>query len=65
MFLGRLANSSGRVGRNYMRHMTAGASASFERPGHMYRGSTMACIVRDEARHDTRRGFVGGYLGDG
>ena len=27
----------------------------------MYRGTTMAGIVRDEARLDTSRGFVGGY----
>jgi choline dehydrogenase-like flavoprotein len=27
----------------------------------MYRGTTMAGIVRDEARHDTKRGFAGGY----
>ena len=27
----------------------------------MYRGTTMAGIVRDEARNDPKRGFVGGY----
>jgi choline dehydrogenase-like flavoprotein len=27
----------------------------------MYRGTTMAGIVRDEAEHDTKRGFAGGY----
>jgi choline dehydrogenase-like flavoprotein len=27
----------------------------------MYRGTTMAGIIRDEARHDTQRGFAGGY----
>jgi choline dehydrogenase-like flavoprotein len=27
----------------------------------MYRGTTMAGIVQDEARHDPSRGFVGGY----
>ncbi len=56
-----LANSSGQVGRNYMRHMTGSVYAVFEQPVHMYRGTTMAGIVRDEARHDTKRGFVGGY----
>ena len=61
MFPDGLANSSGQVGRNYMRHMTASVYATFERPVHMYRGTTMAGIVRDEARHDTKRGFVGGY----
>jgi choline dehydrogenase-like flavoprotein len=56
-----LANSSGQVGRNYLRHMTGSVYAVFERPVHMYRGTTMAGIVRDEARHDTARGFAGGY----
>jgi choline dehydrogenase-like flavoprotein len=56
-----LANSSGQVGRNYMRHLTASAYARFDEPVHMYRGETMAGIVADEARLDTSRGFVGGY----
>lgn len=61
MFKDGLANSSGQVGRNYMRHMTGSVYAMFKQPVHMYRGTTMAGIVRDEARHDTRRGFAGGY----
>ena len=56
-----LANSSGQVGRNYMRHMTGNVYGIFDKPVHMYRGTTMAGIVRDEARHDPSRGFVGGY----
>jgi choline dehydrogenase-like flavoprotein len=56
-----LANSSGEVGRNYMRHLTGSVYAVFKDPVHMYRGTTMAGIVRDEAVHDTKRGFVGGY----
>ncbi len=56
-----LANSSGQVGRNYMRHMTGSVYAAFKEPVHMYRGTTMAGIIKDEARHDTRRGFAGGY----
>jgi choline dehydrogenase-like flavoprotein len=56
-----LANSSGQVGKNYMRHTTGSVYGIFERPVHMYRGTTMAGIVRDEARHDSSRGFVGGY----
>ncbi|MER9407767.1 GMC family oxidoreductase [Mesorhizobium caraganae] len=56
-----LANSSGQVGKNYMRHTTGSVYAIFDRPVHMYRGTTMAGIIRDEARHDTSRGFVGGY----
>ena len=56
-----LANSSGQVGRNYMRHLTGSVYGMFKQPVHMYRGTTMAGIVRDEARHDPKRGFVGGY----
>jgi choline dehydrogenase-like flavoprotein len=56
-----LANSSGQVGKNYMRHTTGSVYAIFEKPVHMYRGTTMAGIVQDEARNDPSRGFVGGY----
>ncbi|MXQ10888.1 GMC family oxidoreductase [Microvirga makkahensis] len=56
-----LANSSGQVGRNYMRHMTGSVYAVFDRPVRMWRGTTMAGIVRDEADHRPDRGFVGGY----
>ena len=61
MFPDGLANSSGQVGRNYMRHTTGSVYGVFDKPVHMYRGTTMAGIVRDEAKHDTSRGFVGGY----
>ena len=61
LFPDGLANSSGQVGRNYMRHMTGSVYGTFERPVHMYRGTTMAGIIRDEARHNPSRGFVGGY----
>jgi choline dehydrogenase-like flavoprotein len=44
-----------------MRHMTGSAYALFDKPVHMYRGTTMAGIVRDESRNDPKRGFVGGY----
>ncbi len=56
-----LANGSGQVGRYYMRHMTGSVYAVFEKPVHMYRGTTMAGIIRDESRHDPSRGFAGGY----
>ncbi|TDH63793.1 GMC family oxidoreductase [Dankookia rubra] len=56
-----MANSSGQVGRNYMRHTTGSVYAVFDRPVHMYRGTTMAGIIRDESRHDPKRGFAGGY----
>lgn len=56
-----LANSSGQVGKNYMRHMTGSVYALFDRPVNMYRGTTMAGIIQDESRHDPARGFAGGY----
>ncbi|MEY8802098.1 GMC family oxidoreductase [Leisingera sp. XS_AS12] len=61
MFPDGLANSSGQVGRNYMRHVTGSVYAAFDKPVRMWRGTTMAGIVQDEARHDPSRGFVGGY----
>ena len=61
MFKDGLANSSGQVGRNYMRHMTGSVYGLFDKPVNMYRGTTMAGIIRDEAAHDPKRGFVGGY----
>ena len=61
MFPDGLANSSGQVGRNYMRHMTGSVYATFEQPVSMWRGTTMAGIIQDESIHDPSRGFVGGY----
>jgi choline dehydrogenase-like flavoprotein len=61
MFPDGLANSSGQVGRNYMRHMTASVYGVFDKPVRMWRGTTMAGIVQDEAHHDPSRGFVGGF----
>ena len=61
MFPDGLANSSGQVGKNYMRHLTASVYAIFDKPVHMYRGETMAGHIEDEAPNDPSRGFVGGY----
>ncbi len=61
MFPDGLANSSGQVGRNYLRHMTGSVYAVFPEPVRMWRGTTMAGIVSDEARHVPSRGFVGGF----
>lgn len=61
MFPNGLANSSDHVGRHYMRHMTGSVYATFDKPVKMWRGTTMAGIISDEAKHDPSRGFVGGY----
>ena len=56
-----LANSSGQVGRNYMRHMSGAVWAIFHKPVRMYRGNTMAGCIKDERFHRPDREFVGGY----
>jgi len=61
MYPDGLANSSGQVGKNYMRHMTGSVYALFDKPVNMHRGTTMAGIITDESKNDPKRGFVGGY----
>ncbi|PSK80278.1 choline dehydrogenase-like flavoprotein [Limimaricola soesokkakensis] len=61
MYPDGLSNSSGQVGRNYMRHLTGSVYGVFDKPVKMWRGTTMAGIMQDEAKHDPSRGFVGGY----
>jgi len=61
LFPDGLANGSGQVGRNYMRHTTGSVFGEFPDPVEMYRGTVMAGIIQDEARHDPRRGFAAGY----
>ena len=61
LFPDGLANGSDQIGRNYMRHMNGYLYGVFERPVHMYRGIVSNGSVKDEARNDESRGFVGGY----
>jgi choline dehydrogenase-like flavoprotein len=61
LFPAGLGNSSGQVGRNYMRHTTATVWGQYDQPVRMYRGETMAGCIQDESRLDTSRGFAGGY----
>jgi len=56
-----LANSSGQIGKNYMRHTTGSVFGIFKEPVHMYRGTVMAGIVGDEAAPNLKRGFAGGF----
>jgi choline dehydrogenase-like flavoprotein len=44
-----------------MRHTTGSVYGIFEKPVHMFRGTTMAGIIQDEAHNNPKRGFVGGY----
>ena len=55
-----LANASGMVGKNYMRHVFGYVYAAFEHPVNMYRGIPVGGVIHDEARHDPARGFAGG-----
>jgi choline dehydrogenase-like flavoprotein len=57
-----LANGSGQVGRNYMRHLAHLTYAAFDKPVNMHRGIVTPGVVFDEAGHDPARGFAGGYL---
>jgi len=61
MFPDGLANSSGQVGKNFMRHMTGTVYGTMPGPVHFDRGTQMAGIVMDEAIHDDSRGYAGGY----
>ncbi|MBV8377198.1 MAG: GMC family oxidoreductase [Verrucomicrobia bacterium] len=57
-----LANSSGQVGKNYMRHVSGTVFGIFDQPVRMYRGNVMAGQIKDEHHFQPKRGFVGGYL---
>jgi choline dehydrogenase-like flavoprotein len=57
-----LANSSGQVGKNYMRHVSGTVFGIFDQPVRMYRGNVMAGLIGDESHHEPERGFVGGYF---
>jgi choline dehydrogenase-like flavoprotein len=57
-----LANGSGLVGKHFMKHVNSLVFGRFEKPVHMERGPTASGSVYDETRHDTSRGFTGGYV---
>jgi len=56
-----LGNSSGHLGRNYMRHVTSLVHARMPGEVNFHRGPRQAGLIMDEARHDPGRGFAGGY----
>ncbi|MBM3516871.1 MAG: GMC family oxidoreductase, partial [Alphaproteobacteria bacterium] len=57
-----LANSSGHLGRHYMRHVMGYVYGVFGRPVNAHRGTPCAGILEDERPHDPARGFAGGYV---
>jgi choline dehydrogenase-like flavoprotein len=56
-----LANTSDQVGRNYMRHVQMTVLAVMPGEVNFYKGTQTAGVIRDEVKHDTTRGFAGGY----
>lgn len=61
MFPDGLANGSGQVGRNYLRHTTGSVFGVMPGPVNWHRGTQMAGLIEDEAVYAPERGFVGGY----
>lgn len=57
-----LGNSSGHLGRNYMRHAMSLTLAIMPGPVNFHRGTRQSGIILDEQRYDASRGFAGGYI---
>ena len=57
-----LGNSSGHLGRNYMRHVMNLTLAVMPGPVNFQRGTRQSGLILDEQRHDESRGFAGGYI---
>jgi len=57
-----LANSSDQLGRNYCHHVLGFTIGIFDQPVSMWRGTSQAGLVEDEAIHEPKRGFAGGYF---
>ncbi len=62
LFPDGLANSSGQLGRNYMRHMTFSSLAIMPGEVNFHRGTRQSGLMFDEQYHRPERGFAGGYL---
>src|SRR6202022_3066340 len=56
-----LANSAGQVGRNYCHQIIGFVWGIFDKPVYSWRGATLAGVIEDEAIHEPKRGFAGGY----
>lgn len=62
LFPDGLGNSTGNVGRHYMRHTFGVALALMPKPVNFHRGTRQSGIVFDEQYHRPERGFAGGYI---
>jgi choline dehydrogenase-like flavoprotein len=56
-----LGNTTGQVGRNYMRHTFGVVLAIMPKPVNFHRGARQTGVVYDEQGHQPKRGFAGGY----
>lgn len=57
-----LGNSSGHLGRNYMRHVSSMITATMPGVVNYHKGARQAGLIFDEQYHRPERGFAGGYL---
>jgi len=62
LFPDGLGNSSGHLGRNYMRHVMSLTLAAMPGEVNFHQGPRQSGIILDEHRHDPARGFAGGYI---
>ncbi len=62
MFPNGLGNSSGHLGRNYMRHVSSSIHAVMPGEVNYHRGTRQSGLIMDEQYHRPERGFAGGYL---
>jgi choline dehydrogenase-like flavoprotein len=61
LFPDGLGNSSGHVGRNYMRHVTSIIYSVLPGPVNFHKGTRQAGLIMDERYHKPERDFAGGY----
>lgn len=57
-----LGNSSGHLGRNYMRHVFGIVFGTMPASVNLHRGTQLSGLILDEQYHKPERGFAGGYL---
>jgi choline dehydrogenase-like flavoprotein len=62
LFPDGLGNSTGHLGRNYMRHTMSLTLAIMPGPVNFHRGTRQSGLILDEQHHDDARGFAGGYI---
>ena len=61
MFPQGLANSTGHVGKHYLKHQHGSVAAEMPGPVNAHRGARQTGLILDEWKNDASRGFVGGY----